>query len=248
MACCCKIASLPCGSVISCSAAAGLVGCCSKSRLSMLAAPSHLLLLQLLLWYCCCPTCGLGHKGSLVFSPAAAVSAGAMSWPALRFSSQSTEQLLTSGLLRHSLTPCLPASHWQPLYSPRLLRDGACPQPCCCLRKLHPMLQIGNLAEAETAFARGLDLGSSDRQAVQALRVLAHMKQGCGEHGEAVKVLTRALDVGVRDQMVQCHFLRGGLLVCNLRLAVSLSALRLLCCMRMQTYNSLQQPAAARQT
>lgn len=73
------------------------------------------------------------------------------------------------------------------------------------------MLQIGNLAEAEAAFSRGLHLGSSDRQAVQALRVLAHMKQGIGEHSEAVKVLTRALDVGVRDQMVQCHFLRGGL-------------------------------------
>eukprot|EP00891_Asterochloris_glomerata_P001301 jgi/Astpho2/1301/fgenesh1_pg.00024_%23_11_t len=69
--------------------------------------------------------------------------------------------------------------------------------------------EIGNLAEAEAAFSRGLHLGSSDRQAVQALRVLAHMKQGCGEHSEAVKVLTRALDVGVRDQMVQCHFLRG---------------------------------------
>ena len=81
------------------------------------------------------------------------------------------------------------------------------------------MLQIGNLAEAETAFSRGLDLGSSDRQAVQALRVLAHMKQGCGEHSEAVKVLTRALEVGVRDQMVQCHFLRGGLVICILCLA-----------------------------
>lgn len=69
--------------------------------------------------------------------------------------------------------------------------------------------EIGNLAEAEAAFSRGLHLGSSDRQAVQALRVLAHMKQGIGEHSEAVKVLTRALDVGVRDQMVQCHFLRG---------------------------------------
>ena len=97
------------------------------------------------------------------------------------------------------------------------------------------MLQIGNLAEAETAFSRGLDLGSSDRQAVQALRVLAHMKQGCGEHSEAVKVLTRALDVGVRDQMVQCHFLRGGLVVCTLCLA----------CTRMHTYNRLQEPAAA---
>ena len=137
--CCCYICKLACWGLPALSRSSWAGGGSQWSCMGMSAAPSHQLL-QLLLGCGCCPTCQLGHKGSLVFVPTAAAPAGDVSRPvkknagcvspATQFSSR-----FERGLLRDSLTRCLPASHWQTLYSPRLIRHGGCPQPCCCLRK-----------------------------------------------------------------------------------------------------------------
>lgn len=72
------------------------------------------------------------------------------------------------------------------------------------------LLQIGHVAEAEQAFQKGLSLAQPHLPQVHLMRVLAQMRQGLGEHWQAIQILTKALELGTKLEQVQCHFLRGG--------------------------------------
>lgn len=65
------------------------------------------------------------------------------------------------------------------------------------------------MAESEAAFQRALALDDHQRPAIHAMRVLAQMKQGLGDHWAAIRVLSDAIDMDNNPERIQCLFLRG---------------------------------------
>ena len=76
-------------------------------------------------------------------------------------------------------------------------------------------MQLGHVAEAEAAFKKALSLDDPQNPGVHAIRVLAQMKQGLGDHKAAIRVLTKAIDLESNPERIQCLFLRGEVLPCN---------------------------------
>ena len=76
-------------------------------------------------------------------------------------------------------------------------------------------VQLGHVAEAEAAFKKALSLDDPHNPGVHAIRVLAHMKQGLGDHKAAIRVLTKAIDLETKPERIQCLFLRGKLVPCK---------------------------------
>ena len=70
-------------------------------------------------------------------------------------------------------------------------------------------LQLGHVAESEAAFRKTLSLNDPDNPGVHAMRMLAQMKQGLGDHWGAIRLLTKALDLDTNPERIQCLFLRG---------------------------------------
>lgn len=70
-------------------------------------------------------------------------------------------------------------------------------------------MQIGHVSDAEEAFSKGLALSQPEAPQVHLMRVLAQMRQGLGDHWQAIQVLTRALEVEPNQEQIQCYFLRG---------------------------------------
>lgn len=70
-------------------------------------------------------------------------------------------------------------------------------------------MQIGHVSEAEQAFSKGLSLSQPQAPPVHLMRVLAQMRQGLGDHWQAIQVLTKALEIEPNMEQVQCYFLRG---------------------------------------
>ena len=77
------------------------------------------------------------------------------------------------------------------------------PQAVCAV------LQFGHVAEAEAAFTKALSLDDPKSPGVHAIRVLAQMKQGLGDHWAAIRVLTKAIELDKNPERIQCLFLRG---------------------------------------
>ena len=73
-------------------------------------------------------------------------------------------------------------------------------------------LQLGHVTEAEAAFKKALVLKDPHNAGVHAIRVLAQMKQGLGNHWEAIRVLNKAIELNDNPERIQCLFLRGALL------------------------------------
>lgn len=65
------------------------------------------------------------------------------------------------------------------------------------------------MAEAEAAFGKALSLDDPHSPGVHAIRVLAQMKQGLGDHWAAIRVLTKAIELSNNPERIQCLFLRG---------------------------------------
>jgi len=65
------------------------------------------------------------------------------------------------------------------------------------------------VAEAEAAFNKALSLHDPQNPGVHAMRVLAQMKQGLGDHWAAIRVLSKAIDLDNNPERIQCLFLRG---------------------------------------
>lgn len=68
------------------------------------------------------------------------------------------------------------------------------------------------MKEAETSFLKVFSLDSRGKPSMHAYRMLAHMRQGQGQHAAAVKILTKALSFNSEDQRAEAVFLRGA---CN---------------------------------
>ncbi|KAL3144958.1 hypothetical protein ABBQ32_003464 [Trebouxia sp. C0010 RCD-2024] len=69
--------------------------------------------------------------------------------------------------------------------------------------------EYGHVAEAEAAFTKALSLDDPKNPGVHAIRVLAQMKQGLGDHWAAIRVLTKAIELDRNPERIQCLFLRG---------------------------------------
>lgn len=65
------------------------------------------------------------------------------------------------------------------------------------------------MVEAEAAFNKALSLDDPQNPGVHAIRVLAQMKQGLGDHWAAIRVLTKAIELNNNPERIQCLFLRG---------------------------------------
>lgn len=76
------------------------------------------------------------------------------------------------------------------------------PSLCVCV-------QLGHVAEAEAAFKKALLLDDPRSPGIHAMRVLAQMKQGLGDHWAAIRVLSKAIDLDNNPERIQCLFLRG---------------------------------------
>lgn len=63
--------------------------------------------------------------------------------------------------------------------------------------------------EADEAFKKATALNVSHPSNTYGYRMMAHMRQGCGEHTVAIKLLDQALAEGRGEQAVEAHFLRG---------------------------------------
>ena len=74
-------------------------------------------------------------------------------------------------------------------------------------------LQLGHVPEAEAAFKKALSLDDPQNPGVHAIRVLAQMKQGLGDHWAAIRVLTKAIELTNNPERIQCLFLRGACLL-----------------------------------
>lgn len=74
---------------------------------------------------------------------------------------------------------------------------------------VHAVLQYGHVAEAEAAFTKALSLDDPKNPGVHAIRVLAQMKQGLGDHWAAIRVLTKTIELDRNPERIQCLFLRG---------------------------------------
>lgn len=70
-------------------------------------------------------------------------------------------------------------------------------------------MQLGQVAEAEAAFKKALSLMDPHSAGVHAMRVLAQMRQGLGDHKTAIKVLSKAIELDNNPERIQCLFLRG---------------------------------------
>ena len=70
-------------------------------------------------------------------------------------------------------------------------------------------VQLGHVAEAEAAFKKALSLDDPRSPGIHAMRVLAQMKQGLGDHWAAIRVLSKAIDLDNNPERIQCLFLRG---------------------------------------
>ena len=70
-------------------------------------------------------------------------------------------------------------------------------------------MQLGHVTEAEAAFKKALELKDPHNAGVHAIRVLAQMKQGLGNHWEAIRVLNKAIELHDNPERIQCFFLRG---------------------------------------
>ena len=70
-------------------------------------------------------------------------------------------------------------------------------------------MQLGHVAEAEAAFKKALSLDDPSNPGIHAMRVLAQMKQGLGDHWAAIRVLSKAIDLDNNPERIQCLFLRG---------------------------------------
>lgn len=73
----------------------------------------------------------------------------------------------------------------------------------------HVRSQYGSVAKAEEAFRKGTSLDERSPLNAQGFRMIAAMRQGCGDHAAAVDLLDRALAGGDAEQRVECLFLRG---------------------------------------
>ena len=69
------------------------------------------------------------------------------------------------------------------------------------------------MPEAEAAFKKALSLDDPKNPGVHAIRVLAQMKQGLGDHWAAIRALTKAIELDNNPERIQCLFLRGGSLL-----------------------------------
>ena len=69
--------------------------------------------------------------------------------------------------------------------------------------------QLAHVAEAEAAFTKALSFDDPKHPGIHAMRVLAQMNQGLGDHWAAIKVLTKAIDLDDNPERIQCLFLRG---------------------------------------
>ncbi|KAL3145349.1 hypothetical protein ABBQ38_001606 [Trebouxia sp. C0009 RCD-2024] len=69
--------------------------------------------------------------------------------------------------------------------------------------------EYGHVAEAEAAFTKALSLDDPKNPGVHAIRVLAQMKQGLGDHWAAIRVLTKTIELDRNPERIQCLFLRG---------------------------------------
>jgi tetratricopeptide (TPR) repeat protein len=69
--------------------------------------------------------------------------------------------------------------------------------------------KYGSVKESEEAFRKGTSLDSRSPLNTQGYRVMAAMRQGCGDHGAAVKLLTTGLTICDAEQRIECLFLRG---------------------------------------
>lgn len=56
-----------------------------------------------------------------------------------------------------------------------------------------------------------MSLDDPQSPGVHAIRVLAQMKQGLGDHWAAIRVLTKAIELSKNPERIQCFFLRGAL-------------------------------------
>ncbi|DBA80252.1 hypothetical protein WJX79_002480 [Trebouxia sp. C0005] len=69
--------------------------------------------------------------------------------------------------------------------------------------------ELGHVTEAEAAFKKALSLDDPRSPGIHAMRVLAQMKQGLGDHWAAIRVLSKAIDLDHNPERIQCLFLRG---------------------------------------
>lgn len=70
-------------------------------------------------------------------------------------------------------------------------------------------VQLAHVVEAEAAFKKASSLDDPKHPGVHAMRVLAQMKQGLGDHWAAIRELTKAIDLVDNPEQIQCLFLRG---------------------------------------
>ncbi len=68
--------------------------------------------------------------------------------------------------------------------------------------------QIGHVKEAEQAFARSIKL-RGDADSAVAMRMVAELRRGCGDHVAAISMLDRALASAPHCHRIELYFLRG---------------------------------------
>ena len=81
---------------------------------------------------------------------------------------------------------------------------------CAVTRRTLCGAQVGMVREAEEAFTRGMTLQGQGASNAHAMRAMAEMRRGCGRHGDAIRLLDKALEKNPpREAVPELAFLRG---------------------------------------